>query len=325
MAQNFGVPVVDLEGFFSGGEEGKMRVAKEIGYACENIGFFAIINHKVPKEVVAKAWEASKKFFDLSVEDKNEVAMTKKYPYGYCGFGGEVLAKSAQNMIAPGDLKESFQICVGPEVPEGVTVPGLVKPQWPSKVPEFKEALTAYYRAMENLSGELLQLFALALQLPEYWFHDKIDKHLSALRALNYPHQETPPKPGEIRASAHTDYGSLTILRQDDAPGGLQVLNKKNEWQDIGFLEDCFIINLGDLMAQWTNDRWVSTVHRVVNPPVVVNRSTRRQSMAFFHNLNNDALVQCIKTCQSKDNPSKYPSVTAGEWLMRKHHRAIGS
>jgi isopenicillin N synthase-like dioxygenase len=139
----------------------------------------------------------------------------------------------------------------------------------------------------------------------------------------NYPHPEVPPLPGQLRASAHTDYGSLTILRQDNAPGGLQVLNKDGSWQDVKTGDqDVFIINLGDLMARWTNDQWVSTIHRVINPPPDAKGSTRRQSMAFFHNLNADALVETIPTCITPENPLKYEPVRALEYILQKHSKA---
>ena len=184
--------------------------------------------------------------------------------------------------------------------------------------------LLASVLAMSNLASNILRVFALALNLPENWFMNKIDCHGSALRALNYPEMETPPKPGELWASAHTDYGSITILKQDDAPGGLQVMDRDGNWVTVGYTGDSFVINLGDLMQRWTNERWVSTLHRVVNPPVDPGCPTRRQSMAFFHNINPDHLVEVIETCTSAELPAKFEPITAGEHLMQKHNAAMG-
>jgi len=316
---NVQVPVIDLKPFYQGGDEGKKKVAEQIGKACVEIGFFVITNHGVEKEVIDRVWDSCRRFFDLSVAEKREVPMTENYPYGYSGFGDEVLSMS-KNVTAGADLKESFQICLGPEnMPKEALQH---QPLWPSKPNDFLTSYTAYYRALERLSTDLLRLFALALRLPENWFEDKITRHQSALRVLNYPHQDTAPIEGQLRASAHTDYGSLTILRQDNAPGGLQVLNKDKSWQDIKTPDDAFVINLGDLMARWTNDAWVSTVHRVINPPTNSVSSTRRQSMAFFHNLTSEAVVECIETCKSNEKPAKYPPVLAGEYLMSKHGSA---
>jgi len=290
---------------------------------CKTKGFFIIINHGVSADVITNVWAASKAFFDLPLADKRAVLMAPDYPYGYSGFGEEVLSLSKDKTETAADLKETFQICLGPDTGNS-DHPMNSKPLWPPRPPELQPAWTAYYRALEKLSSNLLRMFALALKLPEDWFEDKIDRHVSALRALNYPHQDQPPLPGQLRASAHTDYGSLTILKQDNAPGGLQVRGHDGLWHDVktGHLQDAFVINLGDLMARWTNDQWVSTLHRVINPPREVEGSTRRQSMAFFHNLNPDAEVKCIETCSDDKNPPKYPPIRAGEHLFSKHKSA---
>lgn len=265
--------------------------------------------------------------------------MNESYPYGYSGFAEENLGKGYGEKTLP-DLKECF--AVGPSNPAA----GMPPVQWPQNPAEMQAVWTEYYGAMETLSSNLLKLCgmccvcawscavfsvvrlllrargkiracfmnliplpALGLRLDEDWFEDKITRHRSCLRALNYPHQDKTPEAGQIRAGAHTDYGSLTILAQDDA-GGLQVRNATGEWQDIEPTPGAYVINLGDLMARWTNDRWVSTLHRVVNPQDIAGitarrGTTRRQSMAFFHNINHDHLVECIPTCASASNPVK--------------------
>lgn len=140
----------------------------------------------------------------------------------------------------------------------------------------------------------------------------------------NYPELDKAPLPGQMRASAHTDYGTLTILKPDDAPGGLQVLPKDEDWMDVPYIPDAYVINLGDLMARWTNDKWISTSHRVVTPPVNPGRPTRRQSIAFFHNINPDHVVTCISTCTGPKNPPKYPPIAAFDLLMQKHLASLG-
>ena len=143
-------------------------------------------------------------------------------------------------------------------------------------------------------------MFADALQLPRDFFDSRIDRHTSALRLLNYPALLEAPKPGQLRAGAHTDYGTVTVLRADDAPGGLEVLVPSpagDRWTAVPMLAGSLVINLGDAMARWTNDRWRSTLHRVVTPPADVASTARRQSIAFFHNANWDAVIDCIPTC----------------------------
>ena len=140
----------------------------------------------------------------------------------------------------------------------------------------------------------------------------------------NYPDLDKDPEPGQLRASAHTDYGTMTILRQDNAPGGLQVLGKDGEWKPVSTHANAFVINIGDLMQRWTNDSWVSTLHRVVPPPRDATGSCRRQSVAFFHNINADHVVKVIDTCTSEEQPAKYPPIAAFEHLMQKHRAAMG-
>ena len=129
----------------------------------------------------------------------------------------------------------------------------------------------------------------------------------------NYPAQRVAPAPGQIRAGAHSDYGSLTILATEDKPGGLQVCNAAGEWVDVPIVDDCLIVNIGDLLARWTNDTWVSTLHRVVNPPAGAGAESRRQSLVFFHNPNYDAVIESLVP----DAPAKYPRTTSGEHLRQ--------
>ncbi len=186
---------------------------------------------------------------------------------------------------------------------------------WPATPAELRPVWTEYYRAMGSLARTLMRIFAIALNLEETYFDSKIDRHISRLRVRNYPAQLTPPAPGTIRAGAHSDYGSLTILATEDRPGGLQVCNAEGQWVDVPIVPDCFIINIGDLLAHWTNDTWVSTLHRVVNPPLNAGAGARRQSLVFFHNPNYDAEISCIPTTVGDGKHPKYPPTTSGEYL----------
>ena len=170
-----------------------------------------------------------------------------------------------------------------------------------------------------------MRIFALALDLPGEFFADKIDHPISALRIMNYPEQAVAPAAGQLRAGAHTDYGSLTILLQEAAPGGLQVRAPDGVWHNVPAVPGTFVVNLGDLMARWTNDRWRSTLHRVVNPPTDAGGSTRRQSIAFFHQPNWDAEIACLPGCLAPGELPKYPPVRSGPHLMSKFRSAVES
>jgi isopenicillin N synthase-like dioxygenase len=163
-----------------------------------------------------------------------------------------------------------------------------------------------------------MQLFALALRLPETWFDDKIDHDFSVVSSIYYPAQKTAPLPGQLRAGAHTDYGSLTILAPTAAAGGLQVRTLNGEWVDVPYVPGAFVINIGDMMQRWTNDRWLSNMHRVINPPQAVASTSPRQSVAFFLHPNYDATIECIPTCRDADHGSKYGPISAGSYMKEK-------
>jgi isopenicillin N synthase-like dioxygenase len=181
---------------------------------------------------------------------------------------------------------------------------------WPPDMPEFRAAWEAYYREMEALAARIMQAFAVALDLDAQFFAPFIDAPVSALRALNYPAQPAVPQPDQLRAGAHSDYGSLTILLPQAGSRGLEIFTRDGIWQEVPPIPDTFIVNIGDLMARWSNDRWRSTLHRVVNHTT----ETARQSLAFFHQPNWSAEI----TCLPDKGPAKYPPVLSGPYLMDK-------
>ena len=316
------VPTVDLRG-------PAPDVAAEIDRAAHEIGFFQVIGHGVDPSVLDRAWRAAEAFFDLPLEAKLAVRIPEGDAYGYAPFQAERLAASLGE-VTPPDLKETYS--VGPFDPPPASLdlvadaaaafvysPNL----WPAELPELRQAWEPYYRAMAAVVDRLLGLMALALGLPDDYFAQFVDHHTSALRALRYPDLAVlggrPPEPGQLRAGAHADYGTLTLLRQDDAPGGLEVRGVDGKWHAVPAVPDALVVNVGDALERWSNDRWRSTIHRVVVPPADAGRSTQRQSMAFFHNANWDAVIECLG-----DAPPKYSPITAGEHLMSKFRSTQG-
>lgn len=166
---------------------------------------------------------------------------------------------------------------------------------------------------MGDLAATLMRIFARAFALAEGFFDDKTDHHISRLRVRNSPTLSQPPAPGQIRAGAHSDDGSLTILATEDKPGGLQVCNAGGACRDVPIVPDSFIVNIGDLMARWSNDTWVSTLHRVVNPRADAGAEARRQSLVFFHNPNHDAEIASLVPGAARHAPT-----TSGEYLRRR-------
>lgn len=317
------VPVIDISRFHDGSEEEKRAVAGQVNQACQDIGFLVISGHGVPPELIAKMRKVSEAFFDLSLDEKMRVARpAPDVTRGYIGMEEESIGRLRDAYATAGDLNESLMI--GPvDVPEpdyafsSAAGKHFAPNIWPEKPDGLQETWTTYYREMGRLARTLMRIFALALNLEENFFDGKIDRHISRLRVRNYPAQKEAPIPGQIRAGAHSDYGSLTILAAEDKPGGLQVCNSSGEWVDVPVIPGCYIINIGDLMARWTNDAWVSTLHRVVNPPADAGDGSRRQSLVFFHNPNYDANIACLPTCLESGQTARYGEITSGDYLRQ--------
>jgi isopenicillin N synthase-like dioxygenase len=313
------VPVIDIS-------RDPDIVGNELDEVCRTVGFFQIVEHGIDAELADRAWKVTTQFFDLPLADKMNVARpAPDYPYGYIPMAGESLAQSLGS-VSPPDLKEVFN--VGP-----VTGPGheIADPNeawvyspnlWPAELPELQQTWTLYYQAMVDLTNRLMSLFARGLDLAPEFFADKLDQSPNALRAINYPEQDCAPLPGQLRAGAHTDYGTLTVLRQD-AVGGLEVLDLNDRWVGVDSVPDAFVINIGDLMARWTNDRWRSTLHRVVDPSDAEQARARRQSMPYFQNANWSAKIACLPTCLGPSESPKYEPVLAGPHLMGKFRRSV--
>ena len=312
------VPIIDISPAGEGAG-GLARVGRVVDEACRTIGFFVIVGHGVPQPTIDAVWSAAREFFDLPLEVKRQSpAPSEDYAYGYSPIQGEMLARSLGDTTPP-DLKETLNM--GPlDLPEIIPAGAeaiLAVPRWPELPVTLRPAWETYFRTMADLTARLLSIMAAGLGLPEDHFEQFLEHHSSAMRAINYPEVETPPLPGQLRAGAHTDYGTLSILRFDDAPGGLEVMGPDG-WAAVPMVPGGFVVNLGDMMARWTNDRWVSTLHRAGLPPQNAGRSTRRQSIVFFHNVRWDAEVRCLPTCLESGESPRYEPVLAGPHLLSK-------
>jgi isopenicillin N synthase-like dioxygenase len=308
------ISALDLAGFEAANAEGRRRIGAEVDAICRATGFVSLVGHNVPQQTISGLWRQAEAFFALPTEAKLAAkAPYPGYPYGYLPPLAEALARS-KGVDSPPDLKESFN--GGPEA----TPPGLDDKDalafcyaptiWPPAPENFVAAWRAYYRAMEALAARVMRVFAVALELPEDFFAPFIDAPISALRALNYPALEQPPAAGQIRAGAHTDYGSLTILLPQAGSRGLEIFSQ-GVWTEVLPAPGAFVVNIGDLMARWTNDRWVSTLHRVVVPQD--GGAERRQSLAFFHQPNWSATIAPLP-----GEAPRRPPVRSGPYLMSK-------
>jgi isopenicillin N synthase-like dioxygenase len=316
------IPVIDLTPAREGDLRARQAVAREMDWACREIGFFTIAGHGVPVAVMDELREQAHAFFALPLDEKRKaIHPVAGTPRGYRAMGIEALAAGNAGGTPP-DLKEFYHF--GREAwpdepyftgPEGrrYFIPNL----WPERPAGFGAAAARYYGEMEIVAALMLRLTALALERGEHFFDDKIDKHITAMRLNFYPEQTTSPQPGQLRAGAHTDFGVFTVLNGENVPGGLQVRTKAGDWIDVETDPATFVVNIGDLLMRWTNDRWLSNMHRVVNPPATVAARAKRLSIAFFQQPNYDARIECI----ASPGKAKYPPVLSGEYRDMKYRQ----
>lgn len=317
------LPSIDLQPFIAGSESDRQAVPRAIAQACEEVGFFKIRGHGLPQTLVDTAFATASDFFGQPQAIKDQSRPPKSASArGYHALLTKNLAKTL-GYDNPPDLREQFYI--GPLVSragEFAHIPGAAELYaeniWPEAPAAYREVFTNYYTALEKLGGTLMRTFALALQVDESFFDDKIDRHFSTLPANHYPEPTGDPLPNQVRAGEHTDFGSLTILAVSERSAGLQVKLKDGSWLDVMSEPDEFIVNLGDMMQRWTNDRWLSNLHRVVNPPAGQRKGSRRMSMGYFLHPNYDAEIACLPTCTGPGQPPRYPPVRAGEMMRQK-------
>jgi len=331
------VPLIDLTAFYhqDWNSADSKQLLCQLDEALTNIGFLCVKGTQVETPTIERAQRLAMEFFDLSQEEKNRVKALKYPNRGYTGLAELGLSYSMDaddlktSRTSPPDLFERYRI--GPvdnyadKRAEPFQATAYAPNVWPASPVGFEQIMTAYYHQMNGLSQDLLRLFARALGLSENWFSDKVDRSMASLAINNYPAQFSPPLAGQLRAGPHTDYGTLTIVAPTAAPGGLQIRTRNGQWEDVHVEPGTFVVNIGDMMAQWSNDRWVSTVHRVANPPESEGPTARRLSMVFFHQPNPDAFIECIPTCIRSDMPAKYLPVIAGEYINAKINRHFKS
>jgi len=307
------IPSLDLADFTSGDATKKAEFVKKLGQAYNNIGFVAIKNHGLDRNLQDNLYQSIKDFFTLSDAIKTKYERPEiGYQRGYTGKGKEH-AKGRNT----GDLKEFYH--VGQElsdIPESDPIkkeyPANV---WPEEMPVFEGIALQTYRTLENAGKQMLRAIALYLELPEDFFEDKVAFGNSILRQIHYFPIENPDEvPADaVRAAEHGDINLITLLMGASADG-LQVLRKDGKWIPITALPDQIVVNVGDMLERLTNKRLKSTIHRVVNPPREL-MNTSRFSIPFFMHPRSEMDLTCLESCIDEANPKQFSDMTAGEFL----------
>jgi len=323
-ATDFTIPVIDFAPFRSGSEAAKEGVAHEVVNAFKSVGFMYIKNHGVDDTTISKVFTESDHFFALRDDVKGPLAWTDpRANRGFTKIGRERVTTSndreevaALREAAP-DCKESFEI--------GLETDPEFRNHWPPEdhVPDFRSTMIRFFDTCHNLHVDIMRAIALGLGLGVSYFDPLVNESWHTLRLLNYPsvRRQTLELDGQARANAHSDYGSITLLFQDDI-GGLEVQNPHTqEYVPATPIPGTIVVNVADLLARWSNDILRSTIHRVVAPTGTEASAEaltpKRQSVAFFCNPNQGAMVSCLPGCRGPEGP-KYPEVNTSEYLAMR-------
>lgn len=309
------IPSIDLAEWFDGSPADRAGVAADLGAACETVGFLQLTNHGLPADVVAALRAASDAFFTLP--DETKLALRPPAPgvnRGYAARRSESLAYSL-GQARPPDLFEAFN--VGLEVPGGdpAFFPANI---WPD-LPGFQIAVDGYLVAVRQLAATVEDVIELALDLPDNFFPPRTDRAVNVMRIIRYERAAGEPDPdeGQMRMGAHTDYGIFTLLLADPVPG-LQIVGPDGDWVDVTPEPGAVVMNIGDALAVWTNDRWRSTLHRVTPPRTTGDDAALRRSWAFFHDGNIDTVVSCLPSCLARGEQPRYAPLTIRDHLAAK-------
>ncbi|MEO8752393.1 MAG: 2-oxoglutarate and iron-dependent oxygenase domain-containing protein [Casimicrobiaceae bacterium] len=304
------IPVIDVSPLAGTDDAAIRRVAGAIRAAAIDVGFFYVAGHGVPRDLLRAVHLAAKYFFLLPVDTKRTIQVNRAHR-GYVPF-----AQTTQPGRKRADLKESFNFAY-PFSPADLTdLAGralIGSNQWPPGEAVWRGVIEDYYREVFELGQRILEGFAIALDIERDFFRGRYRRPLVRARLLHYPPQYEGTDAGQFGAAEHTDYGTITILWQDDA-GGLQVKNRAGQWIDAPTLEDAFVINIGDMLARWSNDVFVSTPHRVIN-----TSGRERFSIPVFYDPDYDTVVECLPNCASSANPPRYPPIVAGEYITSRY------
>lgn len=318
------IPHIDLAAWYQGADSERRELAEQVDNTLREVGFFNLDGHGVPGKLRADLRSAAAQFFALPPEIKQRYAVSM----GGRGWlpSGAVTAGYSEGTATPPDLKETYS--VGADNPTGDPRTDQVwfKPNvYPDEVRDLESLLTDYLTRMRRLATDLLRLCALALRQDVDFFTRHADHPTYTMNLNWYPAlaRLAPPQPGQFRIGPHTDFGTVTVLDRQDGVGGLQVHTRDGEWVKLPYDPDSFVVNIGDLLARWSGDRWRSSRHRVL-PPDPSAPDEELLSLIFFYVANPGATVESLPP---PIGVRRHEPIRAEDYLMqqirkvdRSHH-----
>lgn len=304
------IAVLDLGAYRAGEAGAKERLAAQVRHIFEDVGFYFIVNHGVPPSLIGETFEAAKRFHDQPLEKKLEIRLNE-FNIGYLPMRGGTTRHSQISPNNKPNVNEAF-FCARdlaadhPDVLAGK--PYRCANKWPRDLPGFRETCLAYSRALERLARSLVPLYALALDLPETHFDAAFANPMFKLRMTHYPPQ--PAGAGnEFGLAPHTDTSFMTLLAPNHVPG-LSIRLPSGRWIDAPPIEGAFLVNGGDMLRRWSNDRFLATPHRVLN-----RSGAERYAIPFFFDCWAEHRMECLPTCTGPGNPSKYEPITYVDYM----------
>jgi isopenicillin N synthase-like dioxygenase len=317
------IPILDLGPYFAGEDGALERLGRELYRASTEVGFYFLRNHGVPQSLIDGAFIESKRFHDQPLEEKRKLKVDRN-KIGYFEVASSTTRHSELAAGAKPNLYAAF--CLRRELPPDdpdilAGVPYRALNRWPENLPGFRENVLAYSTALENLGKKLLPIFAEALSTRADFFDKKFEKPLTNMQLNYYPEQ--PNFDGtQYGLAPHTDRGFITILCQAKVPG-LEIRTVDGRWMTAPVLPGHFLVNTGDLLRHWTNDAFLSTPHRVINLS-----GRERHSIPFFYKPDLPTAIECVASCQNRDNPAKYPPTTVLEfydWFVKQNYPEVAA
>lgn len=307
------IPLVDLGGSLDASSEQSRASAAALHDALATVGFAYIGGHNVAPAAREAAFAASREFHASTLAQKQSLAINAAHR-GYMGMATSTIVTSSVAKVTRPNMSESLMLMheLPPDDPGLLAGLPLQGPnQWPLWVPGFRPRIERYLEQVDALGRHIIRLIAMSLGLEAHALDAHFDKPTTFLRLLHYPPQ--PPQDDEqIGSAPHTDYGIITLLAQDDS-GGLQVRPKGGDWIEAPPIPGTYVLNVGDMLARWTNERFVSTPHRVIN-----RSGGDRYSLPYFLDPSMDSVIECLPTCTDAQNPPRHVPVRYGDYLMER-------
>ena len=306
------IPIIDLGPYLAGQAGALDSAAAALRHALTEIGFYSIVNHGVPLPLVREVYRQVSRFHARPHDEKLKIKLDR-HNVGYLPMMGDTLRTSVVANVTKPNLNEAFFMARDLAPGHADVVSGRrfrSVNQWPEGLPGFREALVEYCDALERLVRRLVRVYARALDLPATYFDGPFADFQYKLRATHYPSQPEAPD-DEYGIAPHTDTSFLTLLAPNEVPG-LAFRTLAGDWIDVPTVPDAFVVNGGQLLLRWTNDRFLATPHRAVN-----RTGGERYALAFFCDAQIDWPIAAVPTCVGPACPPRYETTYYTEYMIR--------